>query len=120
MVPNVSVRTYRPRQMSLVRENRPARPRVTLGLSVDQSKILAIVVAVLLVVGLTGTSFFHSQMEDMRAGAAQLRTRNTLVNNENVRLLAVRAQLASKAHVVVLAGTKLQLFEPDKGQVRRM
>ncbi len=49
-----------------------------------------------------------------------MQARNITVANENIRLLATRAQLASKTHIVSLAERKLNLFEPDKGQVRRM
>ena len=50
----------------------------------------------------------------------QLQARNITVANKNIRLLATRAQLASKTHILALAERKLNLFEPDKGQVRRM
>jgi demethoxyubiquinone hydroxylase (CLK1/Coq7/Cat5 family) len=120
MMPNVSVRTYRPRQQAAPRETRREKPRNGLGLSAETRKYLAIMVAVALVAGLVVTQFFYGQMMDMRSRAEQLRGLNTSVYNENVRLLAFRAQLASRSHVAALAGTKLNLYEPDKGQVRRM
>ena len=120
MTPNVSVRTYRPRQQASLREERQANPRFNACLSGETRKYIAVVVAVALVAGLAITQFFYGQMMDMRARAEQLRGQNASIYNENVRLLASRAQLASKTHVVAIAGTKLNLFEPDKGQVRRM
>lgn len=120
MTPNVSVRTYRPRQQASIREERQANPRFNTCLSGETRKYIAVVVAVALVAGLAITQFFYGQMMDMRARAEQLRGQNASIYNENVRLLAFRAQLASKTHVVAIAGTKLNLFEPDKGQVRRM
>jgi hypothetical protein len=77
-------------------------------------------VAVVLVAGLTITQFFHGQMVDMRSRAEKVRILNTNINNENVRLLSVRAQLASKAQIVTIAGKKFNLFEPGQGQVHRM
>ena len=120
MMTNVSVRTYRPRQQAALRDSRREKPRGGLRLSGEVRKYLAIMVAVALVVGLVITQLFYGQMMDMRARAEQLRGLNASVSNENVRLLAFRAQLASKSHVVALASTKLNLHEPDKGQVRRM
>ncbi|MCL2790565.1 MAG: hypothetical protein FWD79_07960 [Desulfobulbus sp.] len=75
---------------------------------------------VALVLGLALTQVFRGQVVDMQAKTEQLRARNTAIANENVRLLAARAQVASKTQVAALARTKLQLFEPDQGQVRRM
>lgn len=120
MVPNVSVKTYRPRQQVSFREERRSNTRFSFSMSGKARKYSAILVAVALVAGLTITQFFHGQMTDMRVRAEQVRAKNTAVGNENVRLLAVRAQLASKTHIAALVGTKLNLFEPGKGQVRRM
>ena len=73
-----------------------------------------------LVLGLVVTQFFHGQMVDMRSRAEKVRILNTSISNENIRLLSVRAQLASKNHIISLAGKKLNLFEPGQGQVHRM
>ncbi|ADW16864.1 hypothetical protein Despr_0688 [Desulfobulbus propionicus DSM 2032] len=120
MTPNVSVRTYRPRQQAALREDRQVKSRWSVPLSGGVRKYLAIMVIAGLVAGLVITQFFYGQMMDMRVQAEQLRSVNTKIYNENVRLLAFRAQLASKKQIVALAGTKLNLFEPEKGQVRRM
>jgi hypothetical protein len=76
--------------------------------------------AIVLVAGLTITQFIHGQMVDMRSRAEKVRILNTNISNENVRLLSVRAQLASRAQIVTIAGKKLNLFEPGQGQVHRM
>jgi len=86
----------------------------------EQGKMLAAMAGVALVLGLTLTQVFHGQMVDIQAKAGQLQARNTAIASENVRLLAARAQVASKTQVAALAKTKLKLFEPDQGQVRRM
>jgi uncharacterized protein HemX len=99
---------------------RKQAPRFALHLPVDQGKILAIVVVAALVIGLGATQFLHGHMTDMQARVEQVRAKNTAIANENVRLLAARAQVASKTQVTALAKTKLKLFEPDQAQVRRM
>ena len=41
-------------------------------------------------------------------------------SNENIQLRAARAQLTSEERVVQMAGERLRLFTPAKGQIRRM
>jgi hypothetical protein len=77
-------------------------------------------VAIALVTGLAITQFLHGQVVNTRTKVIQLQSKNAVVGNENIRLLATRAQLASKTKVASHAGAKLHLFEPEKGQVHRM
>jgi hypothetical protein len=120
MVPNVSVRTYKPRQQVFSKDKRRQQPRPTPIFLSEQGKVVAVLLAVALVAGLALTQLFYGQVVVMCAKAEQLRAKNTSTANENVRLLAARAQVTSKTQVAALAATKLNLFEPDKGQVRRM
>lgn len=120
MTSNISVRRYRPRQQVFAKAKSRRPNRLALHLPVEQVKMLGVMVAAALVLGLGLTQFFHGRMADMQAGAEQLRARNTAIATENIRLLAARAQVASKTQVAALAKNKLQLFEPDQGQVRRM
>ena len=118
---SMHVRTYRPPQVVLSRAKVRRRSEMSaFRLPGGQGKMLAAMAGVALVMGLALTQIFHGQMVDMQARAEQLQSRNTTIANENVRLLAARAQVASKTQVAALAKTKLKLFEPDHGQVRRM
>ena len=118
MAANV-IRNYRLQQTTL-KAGRRKVPLFNLVLSREERNILAIIVAVALVTGLAITQFFHGQVVDTKARALQLQSKNSAISNENVRLLATRAQLASKLHIVSYARAKLNLFEPEKGQVHRM
>ncbi len=120
MVPNVSVRTYRPRQMSAMREERQEKARNPLPMSGALRRFAVVSCLVALVAGLLITQFFYGQMMEMRAKAEKLQGANTQIYTQNVSLLAQRAQLSSKDRMVAVAGAKLQLFEPDQRQVRRM
>lgn len=120
MSSSMRVRTYRPRQMVVTKASARKQPVIAFRLPGEQGKMLAAMAGVALVLGLALTQVFHGQVVDMRAKAGQLQARNTAIANENVRLLAARAQVASKTQVAALAKTKLKLFEPDQGQVRRM
>lgn len=115
----VNVRSYRPVQVSF-RSAKPAAPRMSLNLSSAQRKWLCLMVGSALVIGVTGTQFFHGRMVEMRTNAEKVRTVNGHISTENIRLLSMRAQLTSKDHIVALAGKKLNLFEPGQGQLHRM
>lgn len=120
MMPNVSVRTYRPRQMAAMREEQVEQSRNPLRLSGALRRFAVAACLVALVAGLVITQLFYGQMMEMRAKAEQLQGANTRIYNQNVSLLAQRAQLSSKDRVLAVAGIRLQLFEPDQRQVRRM
>jgi uncharacterized protein HemX len=89
-------------------------------LSPDQSKKLGLIVAVALISGLGLTHFFHVRIVALRAKVHQLQTSNTVITDTNNRMEADGAHASSKTQVVALAQRKLKLFEPDRGQVRRM
>lgn len=85
-----------------------------------QCKQLAMMVVVALVIGLGLTQSFHVRIVELRFKIDQLQASNIAIADENNRIEAVGAQVASKAQVVALAKRKLKLFEPDHGQVRRL
>lgn len=120
MGPNVGVRTYRPRQMASFQEERQVKNRFALRISNTVRRFLAAACLIALVTGLLVTQYFYGQMMAMRAQAEQLRGLNAQMYNQSVQLRAHRAQLSSKNHVVAVASAKLNLFEPDQRQVRRM
>jgi cell division protein FtsL len=120
MVSNVSVRAYKPRQQTFSRKKQWTDKRIILNLSSEAGKIILGMLAVAMVIGLISSHILHGQISTLSVQAEQLRADNKSTADENVRLLAARAQLTSRTHVAALAGTKLNLYEPDKGQVRRM
>ncbi len=119
MATQINTRAYRPPQMAFKSEPR-TWGCIRLALSAGQKKILAIAVGVGLVTGLAATQMVAGRIDAAQVRAQQLQVANATISNENVRLLAARAQLASKTHITALAERKLRLFEPVKGQVHRM
>jgi len=119
MASNVNIRSYRLQQASL-KAGRRKLFLSKMALSQEAWKIMAGMVAGALLIGLAITQFFHGQVVSTRATVIQLQSKNAVIGNENMRLLASRAQLASKAKIVSHAGAKLNLFEPEKGQVHRL
>ncbi len=120
MTSQVNVRVYRPRQQVLSKATHRKESRFAGVLSGVRTRVLAGLLAVSLVVGLAVTQCIHGLMTTMHAKAEQVRVENMAVADKNMRLLATRAQMTSRTQVAALAKTKLNLFEPDQRQVRRM
>jgi cell division protein FtsL len=89
-------------------------------LSANQCKLLGLLAVAACIGGLALTHLFQVRVADLRTKADQLQTTYNVFAEENKRLLATEAQLASKTQVVALATRKLKLYEPGQGQVRRM
>ncbi len=119
MATQINTRVYRPPPMAIKSEPR-AWGSIRLVLSAGQKRMLAIAVGVALVAGLAATQMVAGRIDAAQTRAQQVQAANATISNENVRLLATRAQLASKTHITALAERKLRLFEPVKGQVHRM
>jgi hypothetical protein len=117
---NIRTQTYRPRQVVFSKAKICAWSGIISRFPGGQGKMSAVMAGVALVFAVVLTQIFHGQVVEMQDGIEQLQAKNTAIAGENVRLLAARAQVASKTQVAALAGTKLHLFEPDRGQVRRM
>ncbi|MBM9613300.1 hypothetical protein JWJ90_03260 [Desulfobulbus rhabdoformis] len=120
MVPNVGVRTYRPRQMGTFQGTRRMKRRISLCLSQTVRRFLAISCLVALVAGLLVTQYFYGQMMEMRAQAEQMRELHAQMTSTHMGLVERQELLSSREHIVAVASVRLDLFEPSKGQVRRM
>lgn len=116
---HMNTRIYKPAQMAFQSEERKT-PVIRLQLSGGQKRLLAIVAGMGLVAILAAGQFIAGRIVAAEAIIEHLQSVNGTLANENVRLLAARAQLSSKAHVAALVERKLRLFEPLKGQVHRM
>lgn len=62
--------------------------------------------------------FMHGRIENAADRIEQLQSVRFQAGNENISLLAARAQLASRKNVVKQAAQRFQLMVPGKGQVR--
>jgi mRNA-degrading endonuclease toxin of MazEF toxin-antitoxin module len=120
MTPTLNVRAYRPRQVVFAKGKAQKNTRHFVLLSPRQYKQLGLIVVAAVVVGLGLTRFFHGRTVELRAKVDQLQISNTVIADENKSLVAAGAQLASKTQVAALAKRKLNLFEPDQRQVRRL
>ncbi|PIE60013.1 MAG: hypothetical protein CSA32_00985 [Desulfobulbus propionicus] len=88
------------------------------SLLVYRSLLIAVVLmaAVLLSAGyIIGLKTAH-----MQETIAQQNRELQQLNSEKIRLLAERARLMSREHIVAVAGKKLQLYPPEKKQIHHM
>jgi hypothetical protein len=81
---------------------------------------VAIVCTIALTVVFTFSQFFHWGIESNQEVLEQLQSVRRDVGSENISLLAVRARLMSAGYVESVAGTELQLYRPEKGQLHRL
>lgn len=120
MRPNIQVRVYRPRQIMFDSDKPRSRQRGSALLSANHCKLLGLLAVAACIGGLALTHVLHAKVANLRTKADQLQASYSAFVEENKRLVATEAQLASKTQVVMLATKKLKLYEPGQGQVRRM
>lgn len=114
------VRVYRPRQVMFGLDKFGHKQQGLRRPAAIQYKRLGLMMMAAIVIGLGFTQIIHVRVTDLRGKADHLQVSYSVFADENKRLMATEAQLASKTQVVELAKRKLKLFEPDQGQVRRM
>lgn len=110
---------HRPQRVGFgARQRVASRPKA--GYLRNLSKSLAIIGAVAVLLGLLVTQLVHYQAGKASLRIEQLQAEGQRAGNLNVQLLAERARLTSKAHLLAVTGKRLGLRIPDKGQVHRM
>ena len=119
MIPGVQIRNYRQKQAASTSKLRNLSP-ADISLRSQQMKILIGSVALAVVMGSIMTHGLYGRILASQERVQQLRAEHNVIATKNMQLLAVRAQLTSRTHVLALAEKKLKLFEPEKGQVHRM
>jgi cell division protein FtsL len=120
MRPNIQVRVYRPRQIMFDSDKPRYKKRGSVLLPANQCKLLGLLAVAACIGGLVLTHALQVRVADLRTKADQLQASYTAFTEENKRLVATEAQLASKTQVVALATRKLKLYEPGHSQIRRM
>lgn len=119
MTSNVSIRMHKPQQIGVGRRQRVAS-RPLPGKLKTICKPLAIICVVSILVAVLATQLIRFQVDNANSRITHLQAESLKEGNINVQLLAKRAQLTSKSHVVEIVGKKFGLQVPDKGQVHRM
>lgn len=117
---NIPVHTFRPRQVDLVGQRSAMRAGSPLLMSARQWTRLAVltVAAVVLCLGLS--QFLQGKTALLAAKIEQLHLEHAELARTNMRLLATNLELSSKSSLAALTRNKVRLFDPVRGQVRRI
>ena len=89
-------------------------------LSRTQQAVLLGCACCAIMLGAGVTNMWRGQIEQVGNMSAGVQANFASASNENIQLRAARAQLTSEERVVQMAGERLRLFTPAKGQIRRM
>lgn len=90
------------------------------AMSGRQHLVLAALACCAAGIGLAATGTMQSRAAALEAQTETARRAYVALDNEHIRLLSTRAQLGSRERIGKIAGARLQLFEPETGQVQRM
>jgi cell division protein FtsL len=115
---NQSVQVFRPAVAQVGMHRRVVSEREELSENFLRQLAVLVVSVVILVSGLS--MFLHGQVNRELAVLDQVQSMRRELGNENIRLLANRAELASLAHVEKIASARLGLYLPADGQEIRL
>ncbi len=120
MITNISVRPYRSAcDTSLARRKVRRKPLAISPPKQLQRPLAVILIAVLLVVA--GVSqLFSWRIQKAQKVLQQVQQQQKVLDSLHMVLRAKRAQLTSESHIQALAGARLELYMPAKGQVHKM
>ncbi len=115
---NQSVQVFRPAVAHVGMHRRAAAEREELSERFLRQLTVLVVSAVVVVSALS--MFLHSRVNSELAVLEQVQTMRRELGNENISLLAARAELSSLAHVQKIASARLGLYLPGNGQEHRL
>ncbi|HBI16057.1 MAG TPA: hypothetical protein DDY20_11175 [Desulfobulbaceae bacterium] len=84
------------------------------------ARLVTLILCLSLLVVFAFSQLMHRQINSSVNRLEQLQSERSHFGNENISLLAARANLTSKERVLDRAGQKYRLFMPKKEQVRRL
>lgn len=122
MITNVSVRPYRPGAVCSTSVARRKVRRKPLAISPPKQlqRPLAVILIAAVVVVAGVSQLFSWQIQSAQKTLQQVQQRQNVLDDSHMALLAKRAQLTSESHIQALAGARLELYMPSKGQVHKM
>ncbi len=115
MITGISSKFFRPQTVIGIRQHVTVRsvPEVSPRLF----RLVMIILFTGIVVVFSAGQFMHGRIESAAGRVEQLQAVRSRAINENIRLLAARAQLASRKNVVKQAMQRFHLVIPGKGQI---
>ncbi len=115
---NQSIQVFRPSVVQVGMHRRVAAEREELSENFLRQLAVLMVSAVLVISALS--MFLHARVNAELVVLEQVQTIRRDLANENIRLLATRAELSSLAHVQEVASARLGLHLPGNGQEHRL
>lgn len=120
MITNVSVRPYRQTGSVVRKSSRVRRSTPLLGqLRQLRGPIFFLLLAVIIPLG-SASQLLSWQIQQKSMVLEQEKQALQTLQAENMGLLAQRAQLRSASHIQAVAGVRLDLYAPERGQVHKM
>lgn len=119
MITGIGSRTYRPHTVTIgMRQQVVARTNPVMSKRVAGKVTLIICAGVFIVFAFS--QFMRWQIVSSVNQLEQLQTVRNKMGSENISLLAKRAQLISKEHIVEKVGARFQLIIPHKDQIQKL
>ena len=119
MIAEIHSRMFRPQAVT-VGMRQQVVTRTSTGMSKRMAKVVTLIICVSLFVVFAFSQVMHWHIVATANQIEKLQSVRTASGSKNIELLASRAQLASQKFVEVRAKEKLQLFVPQRNQIRRL
>jgi hypothetical protein len=118
MISGIHVKMFKPQPVIGSRQQVAARTDWVI--SKRLAKMVTLILCISLFIVFAFGQLMHWQITSTVEKLEQLRAVRSEYGSEHVGLLSARAQLASREHVVEVAGKKFNLFVPADDQVKRL
>ncbi len=115
MITGFSSKLFRPQTVIGMRQH--VTVRVVPEVSQRLIRLVTVIIFAGIVVVFSVGQFMHGRIESAAVRIEQLQAVRSRAGNENIGLLAARAQLASEKNVIKQASQRFQLMIPGKGQI---
>ncbi len=97
-----------------------AFPFIKIPAALEAARPVGIVAGVALVFTLCLNQLVSWQVNKVEQQINMAISQEKELSNERIRLLSMRARLSSAEHIQAVAGVRLDLYKPEKGQVHKM
>jgi len=119
MMTGISSRMFRPQTINVgIRQQVIARTNPVMSRQVARRVALMLCIGIFVV--FVFSQFMRWQIVASVNQLEELQTARNRIGNENISLLAKRAQLISREYIIDQVGTRFQLFIPHKDQMQRL
>lgn len=116
---NITQSYLRPTVRIGMRQQSRRRPQFDFSLDIDMMKAIGKVGLMVIPVVIVLQLFLGSAVTDTGQSLVFVEEAHNRLADKNIELLVLKARMTAPEHVQLLAGEKLSLVLPEKGQVRK-